>query len=279
RRSASSAFTLSELLVVIAIIAILAGMLLPALSKSKAKAQGIFCMNNTKQIALGWIQFADDHEDRLPGNLGGADASIPNNLSRTWCLGWMDFTNNPENTNTLYLTESQLGSYVGKSAALYKCPADRSTATIGGKSYPRVRSLSMNGYIGYENNGIHTDGYRLYLKSTDIVAPQPSQLWVFIDEREDSINDGYFVVRMEGYDPRAPTAFMIGNYPASYHAGSGGLSYADGHSEIHKWRDARTMPRLSKGQLLPIQISSPNNLDMEWLMERASSKIQNPTRQ
>ena len=135
------------------------------------------------------------------------------------------------------------------------------------KTYPHLKPLAPG---------------QLQAKSRPVrvpVAPAPSQLWVFIDEREDSINDGYFVVRMEGYDPRTASAFMIGNYPASYHAGSGGLSFADGHSEIHKWRDPRTMPQLRKGQLLPIQIASPNNLDMEWLMERASSKIQNPTRQ
>jgi prepilin-type N-terminal cleavage/methylation domain-containing protein len=267
RRPQVPAFTLIELLVVIAIIAILAGMLLPALSRAKAKAQGIFCMNNTKQLALGWIMFADDHEDRLPGNLGGNDARNPDNLDRTWVLGWMDYNpSNFDNTNTLYLTDAQLGPYIGKAASIFKCPADRSRVTIGGRPYPRVRSLAMNGYMGFENAGIRTPGFLEYKKMSDIIRPAPSSAFVFIDEWEDSINDGYFVVLMDGFDPRNPRLFSIGNYPASYHGQAGGLAFADGHSEIRKWQDPRTT---KPGEN---HIYSPGNLDMLWLMERSSAK-------
>jgi prepilin-type N-terminal cleavage/methylation domain-containing protein/prepilin-type processing-associated H-X9-DG protein len=266
-RASLFAFTLIELLVVIAIIAILAGMLLPALSRAKAKAQGIFCMNNTKQLALSWIMFADDHEDKLAGNLGGNDSRNLENLDRTWVLGWMDFSSsNTDNTNTYYLTDAQLGPYVGKAFSIFKCPADRSRVTIGNASHPRVRSLSMNGYMGYENAGIRTPGFLEYKKMSDILRPAPSNAFVFIDEWEESINDGYFVVLMDGYDPPNPRLIAIGNYPASYHGQAGGLAFADGHAEIKKWRDPRTIKPAAN------HINSPGNVDMQWLMERSSAK-------
>jgi hypothetical protein len=244
--------------------------LLPALAKAKQRAQAIQCLNNTKQLALAWIMFADDNDGDLPGNLGGNEAHNDGNqnqanLSRTWALGWMDFDpSNSDNLNTDNLTKAQLGTYVGGSEKVFKCPGDKTQ---------RVRSVSMNGYLGLVNMGIHTAGYQVYRNSASITKPAPADLWVFIDEREDSINDGYFVVRMEGFDPRNPRGYMIGNYPGNYHHGCSGIAFADGHSEIHKWQDKRTIPALTPGQPIPINISSPGNLDMEWLMYRSTSKI------
>jgi len=258
-------FTLIELLVVIAIIAILAAMLLPALARAKAKAHQIKCMNNTKQLALAWIMYANDNNDSLPGNIGGGDSRNPANLDKTWCLGWLSLTAQEDNFRRDYVQESQLGKYVGKNLEVFKCPGDKSTYL--GK--PRVRSVSMNGYLGDPSAGSKTSGYLSYKKTTALSRPGPSSTWVFIDEREDVINDGFFWVDMKG--DGNPPANWIGDFPASYHAGGGGLSFADGHSEIRSWKDPRTKPAISPTGL-SYGVASPDNPDVTWLMARSTAK-------
>jgi prepilin-type processing-associated H-X9-DG protein len=130
----------------------------------------------------------------------------------------------------------------------------------------------MNNWMGsYEPNGTAVpwtgcEAYRVFKKTSDIVAPQPVDAWVFIDEREDSINDGFFVVNtaLQGRSAK------IVDYPASYHNGSGGLAFADGHAEIHKWLDPRTTPTMSSADR-PLDQTSPNNQDIAWLQPRSSS--------
>jgi prepilin-type processing-associated H-X9-DG protein len=135
----------------------------------------------------------------------------------------------------------------------------------------------MNAYLG-DRAAPYTGGYWQFRKYSEITSPSPSKAWVFIDEREDSINDGWFAVDMNGFDPLSSASYLIVDYPASYHNGAGGLAFADGHSEIRKWVDPRTVPPLRRGVELALGQPSPNNQDVAWLQERTTSKVANPTR-
>lgn len=261
------AFTLIELLVVIAIIAILASLLLPALAKSKTKAQGIICMNHMKQLALAWFMYAQDNQDRLVVNGTGSDTP-------GWVAGWLDFTSAPDNTNVLKLLDqkyAKLGPYI-KSATIYKCPADPSRVRISGKLYPRVRSMAMSTMVACDGGFSWgpSPPYQLYFKLADFNIPGPAQIFVFVDEHPDSINNGAFGVMMS--DASRPGQAKIFDYPASYHNDACGLSFADGHAETHKWRDPRTKPKPKYSNTLALGVPSPGNLDMIWLSEHASAR-------
>jgi prepilin-type N-terminal cleavage/methylation domain-containing protein/prepilin-type processing-associated H-X9-DG protein len=226
RRSRSRGFTLIELLVVIAIIAILAGMLLPALAKSKSKTQGIKCMNNGKQMMLGWRLYADDNEGLLVKSLDGATA--PENNKRA-LLVTGNATDNPTNT----IDKSPLMKYMGNSREVWKCPSDPNTRIEAGKRVPTVRSQSMSQAFDF-GGWLPAPPYKTYGRLDHIV--NPTQTWVMVDEHPASINDAACAVQI--VLPNATSGNVI-DFPASYHNGAAGFSFADGHSELHQWKGSK----------------------------------------
>jgi type II secretory pathway pseudopilin PulG len=272
-----AAFSVVELLVVIAVIAILISLLMPTLAKGKARASGVRCVSNNKQMMLAWQMYTDESDGKLL--FASADSNDPQTRAATWVTGTLDFW--PANRSNWDVEEdikkSPLWPYCG-SPEIWKCPADTSGVWVHGRFYPRVRSLAMSLWVGGFGGtvaGFYGYNFRIYRHLNDVVDPGPSQTWLFMDQREDSINMGNFVTVMHGW-PDAPGQMrFIEDFPASYHHRAAGISFFDGHAEIHRWVDPRTMPPLRKGtNVLQMRgvVPSPNNADIRWLQERATRK-------
>jgi prepilin-type N-terminal cleavage/methylation domain-containing protein/prepilin-type processing-associated H-X9-DG protein len=297
RRRVEAGFTLIELLVVIAIIAILAAMLLPALTRAKQKAQATQCMSGLRQILLGWKMYANDADGRFPvnGSLGGAHA---NNWAgggpttgRNWVAGMMSgYQNGSDDTNTQILVDSeytQLAPYV-PSRAVWRCPADQSTTQPGFAGMARVRSYSMSQAVGaldltganrpenyLQNFGEPPNGHwRTYAKENQIIGlPGPSDLWVLIDENPDSIDDGgfAFVMPVSGN----PSSTEWANYPAKTHGGSAGMAFADGHAEVHHWLHPGDILATTYNHYVGTTVTSVfNDPDIFWMGTHTSGEMQ-----
>ncbi len=245
-------FTLVEVLVVIAIIAILVALLLPSLANSKAQAQRIACVNNIRQLTLAWQLYADDHEDTLVNNHGIQETIL---RKENWVNNMQDWLTSEGNTNLAQLRSGKLSPYLGGSTAAFKCPSDKSIAQNG----PRIRSVSMNSLVG--DPGELTNRFNpqmvQFFRLTQI--PDPSNIYVFLDEHPDTINDGFFMNRWEEY--------VWGNLPGSYHKGGANLSFADGHIENHRWAlDETRRETGSASGTFPA--TAPT--DFDWLKSRTS---------
>ena len=285
KREQTPAFTLIELLVVIAIIAILAAMLLPALSSAKIRAQGISDMNNTRQLAIAALTYGVDNKDQPPPNMDGTSPGIiagADAQHQCWVAGQLSLGSggNKANTNIAMLVDSTsypngayLGGYLGKNYKVFKCPADQSAYNLYGQTMPRVRSYSMNTYVGNPaesgtggsssgpNNPVNTP--KPFPTFTAIHSP--SRTFLFLDERPDSINDGVFST------DESPGNLHLRDVPAAYIGGAAGFSFADGHSIIHKWMAGWITQPIQRSPINEHYFSSgdPEIADLYWIQQHA----------
>jgi prepilin-type N-terminal cleavage/methylation domain-containing protein/prepilin-type processing-associated H-X9-DG protein len=269
-------FTLIELLVVIAIIAILAGMLLPALAKAKTKAQGISCMSNNKQLVLGWHLYSGDFNDQVANNFTIPDTldaittrkfnNWVNNIM-TWATGGVE---GQSVTNVEWVKNGVLGPYTAGAVGIYRCPADiyLSPAQKRAGWKQRLRSNSMNALFGRSDNLATSargaswafgGAYRQFLKQSDV--PAPAMTWLTLDEHPDSVNDAFFIAD--------PASGQWGDFPASYHNGAAGFSFADGHAEVHRWLSATSKyTTITYAGIAAKRADALGRQDLKWYGDR-----------
>jgi prepilin-type N-terminal cleavage/methylation domain-containing protein/prepilin-type processing-associated H-X9-DG protein len=266
------AFTLVELLVVIVIVVIFMGLQLSAHSAAGTNSKGSQCLNNLRQLSLAWRMYAEDNHGYILYSSGASTAY--NSTVPAWCSGALDF--NPANRSNydpaVDIMKSPMWQY-NKNASTFKCPGDTSVVVVGGSATPRVRTYSMNIYLGGfggSSEGVFSSTLSIYLKLSDLEdpvhSPGAANTFLFVEERQDAINWGNFLTDMAGFQPRNPAAYLWeGDVPGSYHDRAGGISFCDGHVEMHKWLDGRTTPPMVAGGLGSSTIVSPYNADIAWV--------------
>ncbi len=290
------AFTLIELLVVIAIIAILAAILLPALSQAKGRAQGVACLNQGRQMMTAVLLYTSEHNELFPPNPDDGN-TLP---GYNWCAGQAGI-GGPQEFDPDVLqdpTRSLLIRYLTGNVSIFRCPADHrrglyqgTNSALIGQNVPAARTFSMNQAVGtidpgYEATEFSGSGYvhygvpnlpvngpwlnnqfnhhrdspwSTYGKVTDIHRPGPSQLWILLDEDARGLNDAAFAFGME-----TPQWF---DAPGTYHNGGCGFAFADGHSETHQW-----LSRTEKRAGGPVITDPLDKQDWEWMQLRTSAR-------
>jgi len=282
-----------ELLVVISITALLAALLLPALAKAGGQDQAIQCLNNCNKLVKAWTMYAADNNDACPNNFDVAETDYVEtdnnpNLASTWCLDVLDWTTAKQNTNTSLLQKGLLGPYIGTSIGAFKCPADNylSSVQIAAGFAARARSYSMNCFLGYFSpcpncvNGAPGSGTDITYQGLDWANPSwpqylklgsiplPSQIFVFLGEHPNTINDGMFDTGQ--YPPGVDSQW--GDLPASYHNGAGSFAFSDGHAEIHKWVDQSTIVPIVPGGGYTAPTVGPDFTDRQWICAHSCVK-------
>jgi len=289
-RPERSGFTLLDLLVVVLVLALLLVVSVPAFGRAGVNSKGLRCLINVRQLGNAWRMYADDNRDRMvyaeAEGGGQSSASVPvttdpnNPDNYAWSGARMDYqpgSLNRANWDVNYdITRRPLWPYTGHDAAIYKCPEDQSSVlNATGKRVPRVLSMSMNTYLGgFAGTVGGWDAVypylRIYLKTTELTSITPAKAFVFTDHRPDFINWSSFMVNMKGFSPRTPATYRFDEFPGLFHEGGAAFSFADGHGELHRWQDARTIPPIGpNGIVVNGPIASPNNPDIAWLQDHA----------
>jgi prepilin-type processing-associated H-X9-DG protein len=268
---------LIELLVVVAMIGVLSSLLFPTLAKAKMRGYQISCLNHLKQLNLAWILYAHDNNDFLAYNLGGTEIKqiLARNQRYNWANSVLNWEIDADNTNTTLNTQAALGAYLAGNGSVFRCPSDNVLSSIQRKTgwTERSRSISMNAMVGnageFTQNGTNVNNphYHQYLKLGSFTSTP--DIFVFIEEHPDSINDGYFLNKAYVAEGTAEWTDL----PASYHGGSANLSFADGHAENHRWLSPSTKrPMKPDGAGLPFEIPEGEEVDFQWLLQRTSTR-------
>lgn len=273
QKARADGFTLIDLLAILITCGILGALLLPALAATKPDSQAFQCLENQRQLVRAWQMYAQDNHGKLAPNgnesTQGSSANDPmyQGAYVQWCPGRMD-SDAPAGwpTNADFLKAGCIYPYV-KTVTVYRCPADHSTALVYGKLEPRIRSISMNGWMNPINIWDTSANGRVFRKESDLGLMGPANIWLFVDENPFSINDAM----MAEYPPAGPTAATNLNwvdYPATYHNGGSGISFCDGHAEIKKWTDPVVLNMRTAG---PISLpATADNGDLPWLQAHAT---------
>jgi prepilin-type N-terminal cleavage/methylation domain-containing protein/prepilin-type processing-associated H-X9-DG protein len=273
-------FTLIELLIVISVIFVLAGLLLPAIAKSKGTARRIQCASNQRQLILTWNLYAGDNIDGAPANghgipSSGATKNLLGTTSKKLWVGGDSHFYDPGYTDPAMLIDSEYSLFADyiPTASIYKCPEDKSCLVDSdGSKAPHIRSYSLNSYLGWTSDPKElTAGYKVFAKLSDIRSMSPAGVFAFQDVHPDNICLPAFVVNMPG----SPDGEGFYHYPSGLHSRGGVVSFADGHIEHHRWKDRRTVAPVT-GKILGHWDSSVNNPDLNWIRERTTETVSAP---